>query len=141
MTPSTDDSNHAADEAGMIHFRRLDLHDSMLRDVRTIREDELDVVIVTIHLMTRGYPDYSFAPADLIFSDCEYFAARIDFAMNSACRGAIFESNCEPVMPEQRSDTERPMIRFLIELCPPSGKLEIIARRFELRMPGSREGS
>jgi len=126
-------------------FNELELHDSRFLGMTIVKREEPPGHDISIDLaVLRGsYPQFSWEPAQLVFTDSTYVRLDFDLDGKSNCGDAISTSKCVE-RSELRDALEKgPMryeqnplagyVHFSIFLIPPGGELHVFASDFMLK--------
>lgn len=130
-------------------FNTIDMHDSRLLSVSVLHPSHghTQDIRIDLELLTHGYPEYEWTPAELTFKHCTYVRMSVDLEMKLLCGHAIATSWCE-LRSELQAELERSLmasevgplsefLHFSIALCPPAGVIDVLAREFVLNIPTS----
>jgi hypothetical protein len=125
-------------------FNRLKWHDSKLRSLRILRNDDLDEVRLDVEL--RGVSEQEFTPITVVFEDAVFFFSNIDLQGKRECSDDISSGTCEAtsdLMTKLRNEQLKyspnaltGYFHFSIYLIHPGGNVEIIAAGFRLEKRG-----
>ena len=121
-------------------FNRLQWHDSKLRSVRILRNDDLDEVRLGVEL--RGVSEEELTPMTVVFDDAVFFLSDIDLQGKRECSDDISGGTCKASselmtkLQEERlkysPNALKGYFHFSIYLIHPGGNVEIIAASFRL---------
>jgi len=125
-------------------FNRLQWHDSKLRSLRILRNDDLDEVRVDVEL--RGVSEQELTPMTVVFEDAVFFFSDIDLQGKRECSDDISGGTCEArseLMTKLQNERLKyspnaltGYFHFSIYLIHPGGNVEIIAAAFRLEKQG-----
>ncbi len=129
-------------------FNRLIWHDSKLRSLRVVRnDDDLDEVHLDVEL--RGMPGQELTPMSVVLEDAVFFFSDIDLQGKRECSDDISSAKCEAktdlmtkVQKERLQyspDALAGYFHFSVYLIPPGGTVDVIASGF--RLEGQRKES
>ena len=129
MTTQTKDST-------IQRFNAIPWHDSKLLGLSFYRENSLEVVKISLHVLEE---QGALKPAELIFRESTYVKLEIDLEGKSQCSDDISWANCSAesdwlrtLSAENRYDSFDGFLHFKIELIPPGGEINILAKDFTL---------
>jgi len=125
-------------------FNRLQWHDSKLRSLRILRNDDLDEVRLDVEL--RGVSEQELTPMTMVFEDAVFFFSDIDLQGKRECSDDISGGTCEAsseLMTKLQNERLKyspnaltGYFHFSIYLIHPGGNVEIIAAAFRLEKQG-----
>jgi hypothetical protein len=133
------------DENTSESFNRLVWHDSKLRTLRIVRNnDDLDEVHLDVEL--RGAPGNELTPMTLVLQDAVFFFSDIDLQGKRECSDDISSAKCEAKTGLMiKLQNERLLhspnvlagyLHFSIYLIPPGGTVDVIASGFRFSVVG-----
>jgi hypothetical protein len=121
-------------------FNRLHWHDSKLRSLRILRDDDLDEVLLDVEL--RGVSEQELTPMTVVFEDAVFFFSDIDLQGKRECSDDISGGTCEAnsdlmtkLQDERLKYSPNALagyFHFSIYLIHPGGTVEVIASGFRL---------
>jgi hypothetical protein len=122
-------------------FNRLFWHDSKLRTLRILRNDnDLDDVHLEVDL--RGVSEQELTPMTVIFEDAVFFFCDIDLQGKRECSDDISSGTCEAssdlmakLLNERLKYSPNALegyFHFSVYLIPPGGTVDIIASGYKL---------
>jgi hypothetical protein len=122
-------------------FNSLIWHDSKLRSLRVVRnDDDLDEIHLDVEL--RGMPGQELAPMTVVLEDAVFFFSDIDLQGKRECSDDISSAKCQArtdlmtkVQNERLQyspDALANYFHFSIYLIPPGGTVNVIASAFRL---------
>ncbi len=131
-------------------FNRLPWHDSGLLGLsiyRTGGDLRAHEVRMSVLMWEKEWdPQNRLVPRDIVFKDCAYLAADVFLLCKEMCSDAISHALCyetsdwketvsqpSPMDPHQGGRGLEPFLHFSIDLCPPSGTIDILAMDFTLK--------
>jgi hypothetical protein len=122
-------------------FNRLIWHDSKLRSLRILRNDDLDEVLLDVEL--RGMPGQELTPMTVVFENAVFFLSDIDLQGKRECSDDISSAKCEAktdLMIKLQNERLKyspgalaGYFHFSVYLIPPGGTVDVIAAGFRLR--------
>jgi hypothetical protein len=125
-------------------FNRLIWHDSKLRSLRILRNDDLDEVLLDVEL--RGMPGQELTPMTVVLENAVFFFSDIDLQGKRECSDDISSAKCEAKtdlmikLQNERlkysPDALAGYFHFSVYLIPPGGTVDVIASGFRLREQG-----
>jgi hypothetical protein len=126
-------------------FNRLVWHDSKLRTLRIVRnDDDLDEVHMEVEL--RGTPGQELAPMTVVLEDAVFFFSDIDLQGKRECSDDISSAKCEAKTDlvtklqnerlQHSPDALAGYFHFSVYLIPPGGTVDVIASGFRLEGQG-----
>ncbi len=125
-------------------FNRLIWHDSKLRSLRILRNDDLDEVLLDVEL--RGMPGQELTPMTVVLENAVFFFSHIDLQGKRECSDDISSAKCEAKtdlmikLQNERlkysPDALAGYFHFSVYLIPPGGTVDVIASGFRLREQG-----
>jgi len=121
-------------------FNRLQWHDSKLRSLRILHNNDVDEVHLEVEL--RGMDEEEFTPITVVLEDALFFICDVDLQGKRECSDDISSATCEAesellnkLQMERLNSSPNSFtgyFHFQIYLIPPGGTLDIIASRFRL---------
>ena len=121
-------------------FNRLCWHDSKLRSLRILRNDDLDELRLDVEL--RGVSKQELTPMTIVFEDAVFFFCDIDLQGKRECSDDISSGTCDSssdLMNKLQNERLKyspgaltGYFHFSIYLIPPGGTVDIIASDFRL---------
>src|SRR5216683_3197795 len=122
-------------------FNRLIWHDSKLRSLRVVRnDDDLDEVHLDVEL--RGMPGQELTPMSVVLEDAVFFFSDIDLQGKRECSDDISSAKCEAktdlmtkVQKERLQyspDALEGYFHFWFYLIAPGGTFDVVASGFRL---------
>ena len=117
-------------------FNAIPWHDSKLLGLSFYRENSLEVVKISLQLLEE---QGALKPVELIFLESTYIKLEVDLEGKSQCSDDISWANCsaesdwlQTLSAENRYDSFEGFLHFKIELIPPGGEINILAKDFTL---------
>jgi hypothetical protein len=122
-------------------FNRLIWHDSKLRSLRILRnDDDLDEVLLNVEL--RSMAGQELSPMTVVLEDAVFFFSDIDLQGKRECSDDISSAKCEAktdLMTKLQNerlqyspDALAGYFHFSVYLIPPGGSVDVIASGFRL---------
>jgi hypothetical protein len=128
-------------ENSLDSFNRLIWHDSKLRSLRVLRNDDLDEVHLDVEL--RGMPGQELTPVTVVFENAVFFFADVDLQGKRECSDDISSAKCEAktelltTLQNERlkysPNALKGYFHFSVYLIPPGGTVDVIASAFRLK--------
>src|SRR5712664_4593549 len=125
-------------------FNQLQWHDSKLRSLRILRNDDLDEVLLDVEL--RGMSEQELTPMTVVFEDAVFFFSDIDLQGKRECSDDISGAKCEAnsdLMTKLQNERLKyspgalaGYFHFSVYLIHPGGTVDVIASRFRLEKQG-----
>jgi len=129
MTIQTKDST-------MQRFNSIRWHDCKLLGLSFYRENSLEVVKISLQLLDE---QGALKSAEMLFHESTYVKLEVDLEGKSQCSDDISEANCSAESDWLRTlsagnpyDSFEGFLHFSIELVPPGGAINILAKDFLL---------
>jgi hypothetical protein len=121
-------------------FNRLIWHDSNLRSLRILRNDDLHEVLLDVEF--RGMQGQELTPMTVVLEDAVFFFSDIDLQGKRECSDDISSAKCEvktgllTKLQNERlkysPDALAGYFHFSVYLIPPGGTVDVIASGFRL---------
>jgi hypothetical protein len=121
-------------------FNRLSWHDSKLRSLRILRNDDLDEVLLGVEL--RGMPGQELTPVTIVFENAVFFFGDVDLQGKRECADDISSAKCATKTDlmtrlqnerlQYSPDVLAGYFHFSVYLIPPGGTLDVIASGFRI---------
>ncbi len=124
-------------------FNKIRWHDSGLLGVSFYRVESEEQVKLSLELLGE---DGVLSPIEVTFRECAYIQADVYLEAKRMCADAISDAECtassdwkkavsdpgpcDPIRGDRRLED---YLHFRISLCPPGGRLDILARSFATR--------
>jgi hypothetical protein len=119
-------------------FNRLFWHDSKLRSLRLLRNNDLDEVVLELELL--GMPQQEHTPMTLVFEGAVFFFSDIDLQGKREASDDISSAKCgtkteliQKLQAEQLKHSPGALegyYHFSFRLVPPFGSIDVIASGF-----------
>jgi hypothetical protein len=123
-------------------FNSIRWHDSKLLGFCLYKAEGEDRVRLSLELLAA---DGSLTPAEIVFTDCAYFAADVYSEAKSMCADDISNAKCyessdwksmvskpSPYDPIQGGRGFEEHLHFSVNMCPPGGTINVLAKDFSL---------
>lgn len=128
-------------------FNAMPWHDSKLLGLALLRTGGGDEINLSLQLRA---DDGRVTPAEIVFKDCGYAETNIYLEAKRLCADDIAEAECNlssdwkdfvsqpgPYDPVRGGRHLEEHLHFRIDLCPPGGSIDILAKNFALSSEGS----